>query len=522
MEGGRQMAAVPEHRMVSKVARVLDQVVTVFLFLFVLLQPLSIAGAFLAYSGAALFWLARLALVRRGVLQHSPLDLPILIYWLLCAVSTLLGPLPASNWEGMRKVGMVFLVIVVAHNVPSLRRARQLVGVLFLAALVSVAYAGWEYAAGIGLRVHDPQPGSVFFRSGLRDADAILRVDGHLIRTPRGFLRYLNSRPPGEPLRLRVVHGGGIAVLKDAVPVVLPAASLPRPGSLNDLGMQLATARPARARGFYSIYISYAMVLEMLACLALGLWLGLRERSFSATSLGLLGLCLVFAVALGATLTRSAWMAFVIGGLLEVWLHYRNRLLRLALPVLLVLAAVGTNAAMHRWRGVGLIDRRDPGTEYRVLMWRDGLRLMSEHPWSGVGMNTIRDSWWKFNLAAYKKFPLRSHFHSTPIQIGVELGLPVLISWLVLMGCYLLLLLRLVKRARARQDRFVYGLALGILGATCAFLASSLVQYNFGDSVVVFQFWFLAGLALALWKLQVKSGSRASSEQDLASPALTG
>ena len=213
-------------------------------------------------------------------------------------------------------------------------------------------------------------------------------------------------------------------------------------------------------------------------------------------------------------------MAFVIGGLLEVWLHYRNRLLRLALPVLLVLAAVGTNAAMHRWRGVGLIDRRDPGTEYRVLMWRDGLRLMSEHPWSGVGMNTIRDSWWKFNLAAYKKCPLRSHLHSSPIQIAVGLGLPVLISWLVLMGCYLILLLRLMKRAR--HDRFVYGLALGILGATCAFLASSLVQYNFGDSVVVFQFWFLAGLALALWNLGVRTGSRASSEQDLASPALTG
>jgi hypothetical protein len=40
---------------------------------------------------------------------------------------------------------------------------------------------------------------------------------------------------------------------------------------------------------------------------------------------------------------------------------------------------------------------------------------------------------------------------------------------------------------------------LGILGATSAFLVSSVVHYDFGDSVVVFLFWFLAGLALALY-----------------------
>jgi len=40
--------------------------------------------------------------------------------------------------------------------------------------------------------------------------------------------------------------------------------------------------------------------------------------------------------------------------------------------------------------------------------------------------------------------------------------------------------------------------SLGILGATSAFLVSCVVHYDFGDSVVVFLFWFLAGLALAL------------------------
>ncbi len=484
--------------MVNRATQVLDQVVAVFLFLFALFQPVSTAGAFIAYAGASLTWVVRLALLRRGLLRRSPLDLPILVYWLLCAVSAGLAPLPASSWEGMRKVGLVFLVIVVAHNVLSLRRAKQLVAVLFVGAVLSVAYAGWQQIAGIGLRVHNLDPNSVFFRAGIRDDDVIMRVDSHLVRSPEKFLAYLKARPTSDPVQLRVVHGGGIAVLKDAVSIVVPAAALRRPVILNAVRMQLETARPTRAMGFYSHYTSYAMVLELLACLAFGLWLGCGEHAFSATRLGLMGLFLVLTIALGATLTRSAWMAFAIGCLLQVGLHRRSRLLRVALPVLLLFAAVGTDAAMHRWRGMGFVDMRDRGTEYRVLMWRDGLRLVKEHPWFGVGMNTIRDSWWEFNLAAYKKFPLRSHFHSTPIQIAVELGLPVLISWLVLMGCYFLMLLKLVKRAREERNGFLYRLTLGILGATGAFFVSSLVQYNFGDSVVVLQFWFLAGLALAL------------------------
>ena len=78
------------------------------------------------------------------------------------------------------------------------------------------------------------------------------------------------------------------------------------------------------------------------------------------------------------------------------------------------------------------------------------------------------------------------------------MGIPVLISWIAFMAAYWLMLVRLVARAREQQDLRAYGLALGILGGTSGFLASSLVHYDFGDSVVVFLFWFLAGIALAV------------------------
>ncbi len=67
--------------------------------------------------------------------------------------------------------------------------------------------------------------------------------------------------------------------------------------------------------------------------------------------------------------------------------------------------------------------------QYRRMMWADGLRLMGEHPWLGVGMNTVTVRWRELGLRAYEQFGLQSHFHSTPIQLGVERGLLGLAAW---------------------------------------------------------------------------------------------
>jgi len=480
------------------ISRNLEAITAFFLFLFVIAQPLSIAASHVAYAGAALAWVLRLALVRRGALKSSPLDLPILIYLLLCTLSTLLSPLPASSWEGMRKIALIFVVLVVAQNVPNLRRARQLLAVLFISSLFAAAWAGWSYLHGVGLRIHSPQPNTNFYRAGIRDDDVILRVDGRNLESPQEFLRELDSEPAGKPMQLRVVHGGGIEILKDAVPISVPLDAGPRPRSLSQLGMIVQTDRPARARSFYSHYVTYAAVLQLLGCLVFGLWLAHRRYSPLSSAI-FAGLLLIFVVALGMTLTRAAWLSFAFGCMVELFFFVKNWTRNLIIPAVLIVAIAGTSLAMHRWRGTGLVNLSDPGDDYRLLMWRDGAKLIEAHPLFGVGMNVVRDAPARFDLAAYRKYAgWQLHFHSTPIEIGVELGLLVLAAWGALMAAYWLMLVRLVRQSRKLADPFPYGLSLGILGATSSFLLSSVVHYDFGDSVVVFLLWFLAGLALAL------------------------
>lgn len=481
-----------------------------FLFLFVIAQPLSIAASHVAYAGAALAWVLRLALVRRGMLKSSPLDLPILVFLLLSVVSTLVSPLPASSWEGMRKIALIFLVLLVAHNVSNARRAKQLLAVLFLSSLGAVGWAMWNYVDGVGLRIHNPQPETSFYRAGLRDADVILRVDGRSVERPQEFMRRVDSEPPGKPMQLRVIHGLGIEIMKDAVPITVSLDNGPRPRSLSELGMQIETDRPARARAFYSHYVTYAAVLQLLGCLVFGLWLSHRRYS-PLSSAVFTALLLAFGIALAMTLTRGAWLAFAFGCVIELCFFLKHWSRTVIIPAILIVAVAGTTVAMHRYRQMGLLALNDAGTDYRLLMWRDGAKLIETHPLFGVGMNVIRDAPSRFDLAAYKKYGVQLHFHSTPIEIGVEMGLLVLAAWAVMMAAYWLMLARLVKQTRKRKDPFLYGLSLGILGATSSFFVSSLVHYDFGDSVVMFLFWFLAGLALALYhQLQQQKGAAIS------------
>ena len=491
----------------------LERSAILFAFLFVLVQPISIAAAEVTFAGAALCWLARVALLGRRSLRSSPLDGFILAYWLLCALSSAVSPFPGSSWDGMRKVALIFLVLVVAHNIVNRERTRQLLALLFLSGLVTVAVAAWQDIAGVGLWVLSSEPDGAAAQAGIHTGAVITSVDGHTVTRPEDFLALLRAKPPDEALQLRVVPnvlGSQLIIPKDAATIILPTSANSQPVGAKPLGMTLARARPPRARSFYSHFITYSDEMQMMLALAFGLWLASPAR-FRFPALGLGVLAVVFGLTLGATLSRSAWLAAAIGCLLQIAFHTRRRWMVVALPLAFLLAALGTNAAVRHWRGVGLIDPGDMSTQYRLLMWRDGLRLIRQNPVFGVGMNSIRDAWPLFDLEAFRVQGARSHFHSTPIQFAVEMGIPVFLAWLALMAAYARMMIDLVGKARQGSDPMLYGLSLGILGGSAGFLANSLVQYNFGDSVVVLLFWFLMGLALAT-RHHVAAAGRSSAQ----------
>jgi FtsH-binding integral membrane protein len=70
--------------------------------------------------------------------------------------------------------------------------------------------------------------------------------------------------------------------------------------------------------------------------------------------------------------------------------------------------------------------------------------------------------------------------------------------WLWMMIAFWIYLARSTKAASERGDTNVYGILLGTLAALTGFLASSLVNYNYGDSEVAMLFWYSMGVATAI------------------------
>src|SRR6185436_1336576 len=129
----------------------------------------------------------------------------ILVYWLMCALSAVMSDYPGSSWEGMRKIALIFLALVVAHNIANRERTRQVLALLFLGGLVTVAAAAWQAAAGVGLWVVASDSDGAAARAGIRPGAVIISADGHRVTNPDDFLALLRAKPRDQALELRVV-----------------------------------------------------------------------------------------------------------------------------------------------------------------------------------------------------------------------------------------------------------------------------------------------------------------------------
>jgi O-antigen ligase len=129
-------------------------------------------------------------------------------------------------------------------------------------------------------------------------------------------------------------------------------------------------------------------------------------------------------------------------------------------------------------------------------MWEDGLRLIGQNPWFGVGMETVRNHWKEWNIRAFTFFHDESHFHSDLMQIAVERGLLTLAAWLWFIVAYVICLFRLIGKARLRS-RFATGVAAGVLASFVAFQTTALVHYDLGIESVAMILFFYFGLAIA-------------------------
>jgi O-antigen ligase len=244
-----------------------------------------------------------------------------------------------------------------------------------------------------------------------------------------------------------------------------------------------------RIDGAVGNYVTFADLLMLIAIMALA------QLSFSGNGRGIpwhvLTLVLLTA-ALLMTHTRSAWLGFIAGGCVVLGLH-KKRLL-FALP-LLVLAAFVVAPSAVKARLLSVFDPQNVTAQERLYMWRSGLKIIRDYPWTGIGMGSMRQVYVQYrdpNNPRDPKKPL-GHLHNNLIQTAAERGLIGLTCWLSIWAAYFRHTWVIYKRLPP-QPGGAKALVVGSLASVTAFHMSGLFEHNFGDSEVITLVYFLMAL----------------------------
>ena len=479
----------------SRFAGCLQSSIFVCLAAVALCAPISTKGAVNAFRAAAVFWLIALC-TRKVKLKAQPLALPLFLFLILTAVSSAFSIDPFLSWGRMRTVSLLFLAIVTGQALRSMRQVKILAALLIGSCLLTVAYTGWQYTAGIGVQAFgDGAAIASLRRLGLAPGDIIRKMDEKSVRSPDDLAKMSLRGGPMEVLVWRETPNA-------LQPFHLKVESKAWQTALQNPGLKLVRAHPPRAQGFFKHYFPFSEILVFVGSLLWGFALsGVPDQRLR---FGFLAAFVLTAITLALTLTRISLVSLAAGAFLIILLQgtRRSRWTSIAAFVLIGFAAIYW---VQSHRGA---PESDPGTQYRLLMWRDSLGMIRAHPVLGVGLDAIAGDWQRWNLEAYRRFGLHSHFHSTPIQIAVECGLPALAVWIWLLAGYAVFLAR-QRSELGEDDWFSRGLLLGAVGALVGFVLTGLLQYNFGDAEAMVVFWLVTGLTFAAARL----GSERRSQQ---------
>jgi len=251
-----------------------------------------------------------------------------------------------------------------------------------------------------------------------------------------------------------------------------------------------------RVRGTMGHYMTYSGLLVLVIALAGGrLLFDKRERIWSALVMPAL------LVALALTLTRSAW----VGACAALGLLFLIKDLRL-IAVLPVLAALFIAFAPPQLtdRLYSTFDLQDPTNRDRVAMARAGVRMIEDHPLTGVGPDMVKEVYPEYRDASAVQ-ENNPHLHNVPLHIAAERGVPALLVWL---GFLALVVRDLIGRLKVPDTA---ALAAAGLAAVAGMLAAGMFEYNFGDSEFLMLFLVLITLPHAVAQKPVAAPDDGSS-----------
>ena len=500
-------------------AQICDAATYIGFLIFVLALPFGYSTAFLniGLSFVLFGWVGRIILNRKLGLQHTPLDLPILLFLGLGLIASLLAPHPATSslgyfWKHLRAILLFYAVI---HSRLG-TRWRHVVVVFIAAAGISSALGLWYYANDTRLAI------DFMGRIGLQFQEELAVGQGTNIQISDGLraeLRncnvplsqtatFVTSKQPDEWRIDDPARNRRYTVRKSETHLMVYMIEQRLTGTFkmpNDLGAYLALTLPfvmgyfvagCGGRFFHSERTEAhrtSRPILIWVIVALGVVLALMSAN------------------LVLTLTRAAWVSVAVAAAcigcyfvvktLFTRISWKKGLLGVAfISIVFCVLIVNTDS---RQAIIGIVPRHikerietmiaHPSgfMSERPQWWRTSLQLIQKYPLTGIGLGRFRYEYQ--HNGPDEQYYTPYHAHNIYLHIATEQGIPslLLFLWMVAIVC------RQIFSIRETNDFWQMGTFIGASG----FLISALV-YGLADNILhqrtVLLFYFILGIIFCI------------------------
>ncbi len=251
----------------------------------------------------------------------------------------------------------------------------------------------------------------------------------------------------------------------------------------------------ARITGFMSHWMTFSgeQMIVLIVLIAFLLF-GRRPRRLALAAWWLAALLMAAALLLSDT--RSVWIAVFVALLYLTW--SRKKVLALAIPALAGLALIVAPESI-RERAISIVHPRAQvdSNDFRVIVWRTGLRMIEAHPLLGLGPEEVHAQFYHW-LPTDIPRPLPpgyyGHLHSIYVHYAAERGIPTMLMLLWMLGMIIFHSAKALRRIPAgRNDtRFLLHAAIACV---LAILVEGFFELNLGDSEVLTMFLTLTACA---------------------------
>lgn len=257
----------------------------------------------------------------------------------------------------------------------------------------------------------------------------------------------------------------------------------------------------ARSPGFFNSPQTFGNYILLVLPVVFGLSFYSNSRR-EKRWLQLSGLIILLAIIF--SYGRAVWLGLIGGLIFMAILRSKKFILSISTAVIVgSLLLIFIPSSRFSRRVVETFKSRRPIGD-RIYFWKGSLRIIRDHPITGVGWEGFRLVYPKYKPARGRQ--LVSHAHNNFVDVAVDSGLFGL-------GMFLWLLVTIYKVGlhifKELGEGYFKGIAWGFLGSFTAFLIAGLSQYNFGDSEVVMLFYFLLGMVMVIPRIvRERSGNR--------------